>query len=260
MGVTERPTFRDLQPDGTAIPGVRVAHARFAYSGLTVFEDLSLDLPAGCWTCLLGPSGVGKTTLLRLIAGLAPPDAGGSIAADDGAPLAGRVTWMAQTDLLLPWLSVADNVVLGARLRGEPIDRQRAAALLERVGLGDRADALPTTLSGGQRQRAALARTLMEDRPVIVMDEPFSALDAITRLRLQALAAELLAGRTVLLVTHDPMEALRLGHRVMVLSGAPARLSEAAAPEGPPPRKPGSPALLRDYDRLLRLLDAEDAA
>jgi putative hydroxymethylpyrimidine transport system ATP-binding protein len=260
VGVTERPSFtRPELAERTPAPGVSVARARFAYGARTIFEDLTLDLPAGQWTCLLGPSGVGKTTLLRLIAGLEPAGAGGAVTADDGAPLAGRIAWMAQTDLLLPWLSAADNVALGARLRGTPRDRARAGMLLDRVGLGDRTAALPAALSGGQRQRVALARTLMEDRPVIVMDEPFSALDAITRLRLQALAAELLAGRTVLLVTHDPMEALRLGHRVLVLAGTPATLAEAATPSGPIPREPGSPALLAEYERLIGWLDREAA-
>ena len=260
MGLSERPTLSDAQrhfATGTSAPGVRIDKARFAYGERTIFDNLSLDLPAGQWTCLLGPSGVGKTTLLRLIAGLEPAGAGGSVTADDGASLAGRIAWMAQTDLLLPWLPVAGNVALGARLRGEATDRARVATLLDRVGLGDRADALPAALSGGQRQRVALARTLMEDRPVIVMDEPFSALDAITRLKLQALAAELLAGRTVLLVTHDPMEALRLGHRVLVLTGSPATLAEAAAPAGAIPREPGSAALLADYKRLIGWLDGE---
>ena len=107
----------------------------------------------------------------------------------------------------------------------------------------------------------ALARTLMEDRPVVLMDEPFSALDAITRFELQALAAELLAGRTVLLVTHDPLEALRLGHRVRVMAGAPARLDDALEPAGAPPRDPGDPALLALQAELLkRLTRAKSAA
>jgi putative hydroxymethylpyrimidine transport system ATP-binding protein len=259
VGLAERTAFPQSRSDEAAAPGVRVRGARIAYGETILFEDLSLDLPAGRWTCLLGPSGIGKTTLLRLIAGLAPAEAAGEVAADDGRPLAGRVAWMAQTDLLLPWLSAADNVALGARLRGTPVDRARALALLARVGLAGRAGARPAQLSGGERQRVALARTLMEDRPVIVMDEPFSALDAITRFRLQALAAGLLAGRTVLLVTHDPMEALRLGHRVLVLDGAPATLAEAAAPDGAIPREPGAPALLADYERLLRHLAGGDA-
>jgi putative hydroxymethylpyrimidine transport system ATP-binding protein len=168
---------------------------------------------------------------------------------------------MGQQDDLLPWLSVRGNVTLGARLRGEPAEREKARDLLARVGLERQSDQLPATLSGGQRQRAALARTLMEERPVVLMDEPFSALDAITRARLQALAARLLGGRTVLLVTHDPLEALRLGHRIQVMTGHPARIEGVIEPEGAPPRDLHDPALLARQGELLAwLADAEDEA
>jgi putative hydroxymethylpyrimidine transport system ATP-binding protein len=180
------------QPDFEIV----VHNASLRYSGAFLFRDLDFALPGGSWTCLLGPSGVGKSSLLRLIAGLAPLDRG-EVSCSDGRPLAGRLAWMGQQDSLLPWLRVRENVILGTRLRGEPADRARARDLLARVGLERQADQLPATLSGGQRQRAALARTLMEDRPVVLMDEPFSALDAITRARLQALAADLLAGRAI---------------------------------------------------------------
>jgi putative hydroxymethylpyrimidine transport system ATP-binding protein len=240
------------------------------YGGRVVFEALDLVLPGGRTTCLLGPSGVGKTSLLRLIAGLAPDTpqgAGGEALDEDGRPLAGRIAYLAQGDLLLPWLTALGNVTLGARLRGETRGgavETKARALLDRVGLAARAGDRPARLSGGERQRVALARTLMEDRPVVLMDEPFSALDAITRFELQALAAELLAGRTVLLVTHDPLEALRLGHRVQVMAqesaGSPARLDAALEPEGAPPRDPADPALLAQQAELLkRLIRAKEA-
>jgi putative hydroxymethylpyrimidine transport system ATP-binding protein len=168
---------------------------------------------------------------------------------------------MGQRDDLLPWLTAQGNVVLGARLRGEAPDLARADELLDRVGLGRQRDQRPATLSGGERQRVALARTLMEDRPVVLMDEPFSALDAITRARLQSLAATLLAGRTVLLVTHDPLEALRLGHRVHVMAGQPARIEAPILPEGDPPRDLHDPALMAlQGDLLARLADAQDFA
>jgi putative hydroxymethylpyrimidine transport system ATP-binding protein len=168
---------------------------------------------------------------------------------------------MSQRDDLLPWLSVLDNVTLGARLRGERADREQAMDLLAQVGLVPQMDQLPATLSGGQRQRAALARTLMEDRPVVLMDEPFSALDAITRARLQVLAAHLLAGRTVLLVTHDPLEALRLGHGIQVMTGHPARIEGTPPPPGAPPRDLHDPALLaRQGDLLAQLADVRDDA
>jgi putative hydroxymethylpyrimidine transport system ATP-binding protein len=223
------------------------------YGGQVIFENLTAEIPAGQLLALLGPSGVGKTSLLRIIAGLEAPFTG-SVTASDGAPLAGRIAYMAQHDLLVPWARVIDNVMLGARLRGVAAEPDRAMALLAHVGLADRAKNLPAALSGGMRQRVALARTLYEDRPVVLMDEPFSALDAITRTRIQNLAAELLAGRTVLLITHDPMEACRIGHALVVLSGTPARLSAPIELAGMPPRAPENLAVLQAQAELLRTL------
>lgn len=242
-----------------AAPEVRVHAARLEWRGRALFDALDFTMAAGRWTCLLGPSGVGKSTLLRLIAGLAPPHADSRVTCGDGLPLAGRVAYMAQTDLLLPWLDVYGNVTLGARLRGDRPQRQRTLALLDAVGLADAARKRPAELSGGMRQRAALVRTLLEDRPIILMDEPFSALDAVIRMRLQALAAELLKGRTVLLVTHDPLEALRLGDRIHVLSGRPARLDAPLEPPGSRPRRIDDTRILALQAELLTRLTAASA-
>ena len=138
--------------------------------------------------------------------------------------------------------------------------RERALELLVRVGLASYAGALPEVLSGGMRQRAALARTLMESRPIVLMDEPFSALDAITRHRLQDLAAELLKGRTVVLVTHSPLEALRVGHDLYVMGGRPAALTGPLRPPGAPPRDAANTDLLELQGRLLDQLAASAAA
>lgn len=127
--------------------------------------------------------------------------------------------------------------------------------LLARVGLAERAQALPAELSGGMRQRAAIARTLYEQRPIVLMDEPFSALDAITRAKIQDLAAELLAGCTTLLITHDPLEACRLSHHLLVLAGVPARLGKALDLAGLPPRAPDV-ALLQTQAELMKMLAA----
>jgi putative hydroxymethylpyrimidine transport system ATP-binding protein len=236
--------------------------ARLVYDDQILFDDLDFTLQAGRWTCLLGPSGVGKTSLLRLIAGLGPVQPGSAVDCGDGLAVSGRAAYMAQADLLLPWLNVAGNVLLGHRLRASGNgqgQRERAEALLAQVGLGGHSRDLPATLSGGMRQRVALARTLMEDRPVVLMDEPFSALDAITKVRLQDLFAALLRGRTVLLVTHDPLEALRLGHSIHVMAGRPARLGEALEPGGSPPRDIHDPELLALQADLLDRLSAAAA-
>lgn len=244
--------------------GVSVHAARLEYGGEALFADLDFTLPAGGWTCVLGPSGIGKTSLLRLIAGLVEPWEGSRVTCTDGAPLAGRAAFMAQQDLLLPWLTALQNVLLGERLRGGAEGETagiKARDLLDRVGLSGKERALPATLSGGQRQRVALARTLMEDRQVVLMDEPFSSLDAITRHRHQDLAAELLDGRTVLLVTHDPLEALRLGHRIHVMSGRPAVLDTALSLPNEPPRDVTEPEIQRQHAELLtRLAAAKEAA
>ncbi len=212
-----------------------------------------LTLPAGGWTCLLGPSGVGKSTVLRLILGL---DTGGvfdgDIRASDAAPLTGRISYMAQSDLLLPWLSVRDNICIGARLRGQGADFAKADRLLAQVGLAAHGDKTPRALSGGMRQRAALARTLMEERPVILLDEPFSALDAANRAQMQELTAELLQGKTVLLVTHDPAEAARLGNQILLMSQN--GLTTWPAPETPIPRDIDAPQTWACQSALLARL------
>ncbi len=240
--------------------GVELSDIMLGYDGATLFAGLDFHLESGRFTCLLGPSGVGKSSLLRVIAGLLPVDQG-DVRCSDGGSIQDRVAWMGQSDGLFPWLSVMENVCLGSRLRGDPPERERAERLLSDLDIAPLADRLPSTLSGGQRQRAALARTLMEDRPLILMDEPFSSLDAITRSRLQDLAAAALVGKTVLLVTHDPLEALRLGHRIHVMTGTPAIIEPALSPGGEPPRALDDRDLLDLQATLLaRLTGAADQA
>ena len=210
-------------------------------------------LEAGQWTCLLGPSGVGKSTLLRLVAGL---DTGGefdgSIESTNSRPLREQVAYMAQSDLLLPWLNVRANVMLGSTLRGEVRKLERADQLIEEVGLGMHAEKRPYELSGGMRQRAALARTLMEDKPLLLLDEPFSALDARTRSEMQELAFEVLMDRTVMLVTHDPSEAARIAHRVYLLTET--GLHQPDVTGRPPIRAFDDPEALNIQSRLFSAL------
>lgn len=224
-------------------PALRLKGGGFAYASRVVLAPFALDLRAGETVAILGPSGGGKSTLLKQVAGLLP---------GLETPLAQSVAWMAQQDLLLPWATIRENVLLGARLRGEAPDIPKAEMLLRRLGLGAWMDSYPAALSGGMRQRTALARTLMEDRPLVLMDEPFSALDAITRASMQDLACEMLADRMVLLVTHDPAEACRIADRVLLLTGHPARLRPVSAFDIAAPRDPLSPAVLP----ALRLIHA----
>lgn len=234
-------------------PGIAVRDLSLSFGGRTIFQHLNFDIKGGSFAALLGASGCGKTSLLKIIAGLASADAG-QVCGSDGLPLAGRIAYMGQKDLLLPWLSVIDNITLGARLRGEKADLPWAQHLLERVGLAEQATERPAALSGGMRQRAAIARTLYERRPVVLMDEPFSALDTLTRARIQTLAADLLSDHTVLLITHDPMEACRLSHQLLVLSGFPAGIDDGHAIGGQPPRAPDDPDLLKSQGELLQQL------
>lgn len=239
-------------------PGIRINDAELRFGGATVFAGLDLAVEGGRWTAVLGASGVGKTSLLRLVAGLTDgATISGNVAADDGQPLADRIAYMAQQDLLLPWLDAVSNVALPARLRKGSVDsadRDKAMAYLDLVGLAADAGKLPAELSGGMRQRAALARTLFLERDIVLMDEPFSALDAITRFRLQGEAIRLLAGKTVLLITHDPLEALRLARRIFVLDGAPASFGPPIEMEGEAPREIDDPAVTGRLGDLMRLL------
>jgi putative hydroxymethylpyrimidine transport system ATP-binding protein len=153
---------------------------------------------------------------------------------------------------------VLENVVIGQRLKGETPNIQRAADILAAVGLNKNLQDRPATLSGGMRQRVALARTLMEDAPVILVDEPFSALDAITRHKLQALLCELTSDRTVLMITHDPMEALRMSDKIIVLSGSPAKPYQIDPLTSPRPRELTDEGLRPRYEKIMALLDMSD--
>lgn len=239
-------------------PGLLLQQVSVGFDGRDVLRGLDLDLTGGTLTAVLGRSGVGKSTLLRRIAGLV--EGGGTVSASDGQVLPQRVSFMGQSDLLMPWLTVAGNAALGARLRGERVDARRLGEVLQAVRLTGHEQKRPAELSGGMRQRAALARTLMEDRPVVLMDEPFSAVDALTRIRLQDLAARLLKGRTVLLVTHDPWEAIRMADRVVVLAGDPAGLAFDRRPEGMAPRQPDTPEALALWRDLMAALELDQAA
>lgn len=244
-------------------PAIYLNNASLNYAGEQLFNNLNVCFHAGKINCLLGPSGVGKTSLLRFIANLhqdSKTTITGTIQTSDQLSLKGRISYMSQNDLLLPWLSTIQNVLLGYRLRSESIShsiQQQAYALLTAVGLKNIAKKHPQQLSGGMRQRVALARTLMEKRPVVLLDEPFASLDSITRIQLQDLIAASLENQTVILVTHDPLEALRLSHHIFVMSHRPARIEEFSLPSSPP-RSSTDPSVLQLQSLLLQqLLNAQ---
>ncbi len=228
------------------------------YEQQFLFQGLTAHFSAGCWHSVLGSSGVGKSTLLRAIAGLVD-DYQGEIVADDNQLLTGRIAWMAQDDLLLPWLNVRDNVVLGYRLRQkQPADLAlQVEQLLEKVGLANYAGRMPYQLSGGQRQRVALARTLLENKPIVLMDEPFSALDVSMRLQLQSLFVELLADKTVILITHDPLEALRLSQSVWLMQGLPTQIKQVVQLDSTTPRALDDTEILYWQNCLLEMMTVE---
>ena len=208
-------------------------------TAVQALDRISLDVPPGEFTCLIGASGCGKSTLLSLVAGLDQPTSG-------EVHVSGRVAIMFQEPALVPWLTAAGNVELALRARGFGRDerRRRTAELLETVRLGGFGGKRPHELSGGMRQRVALARALAQDADVLLMDEPFGALDAMTRDLLHDELDHVCAGRqlTIIFVTHNVREAVRLGDRVVLLSSRPGRvIGEFAVPIEHPRRIDSGP-------------------
>ena len=225
------------------IVGVRKQFAGRARKGggRVALDGFDLTVRPGEFLCLLGPSGCGKSTLLNLLAGFSTPDGGQVLV--DGQPVDGPGPdrgVLFQTPMLFPWLTTLDNVLYGPRARHEldQAARQRAHALLETVGLGDARNAYPHELSGGMRHRAAFARVLVNQPRLLLMDEPFGALDAITRVAMQRFLLELWQREriTIVFVTHDVEEAALLGDRVCVMSGSPGRTRAEITIDLPRPR------------------------
>jgi NitT/TauT family transport system ATP-binding protein len=221
--------------------GVRFPAAGRSGEGIEALADCSLDVVAGSLTVIIGPNGCGKSSLLRAVAGLLTPTQGSvTIGGQPPRPGDGRVGLAFQQPRLIPWRSTLDNVALPLELRGASIHerRERARDALERVGLAGAQALRPRELSGGMAQRAALARALIGDPPVLLLDEPFSALDALTReafdVELQRLWLE--RRRTVLLVTHSVSEAVALADRVVVMTPRPGRVARIVEVNLPRPR------------------------
>src|SRR3954454_14292799 len=191
----------------------------------------NLEIETGRFVSLVGPSGCGKSTLFNVIAGLLQPTEGRVlIDGEDATGTIGRVGYMLQKDMLLPWRTVLDNVILGMEIQGKPLSeaRERALPLLKKYGLGGFESFYPNSLSGGMRQRAALLRTLLFDTDVILLDEPFGALDAQTKLQMQEWLMQLWSDfkKTVVFVTHDVEEAIYLSDEIHVMGTRPGRVLE----------------------------------
>jgi NitT/TauT family transport system ATP-binding protein len=243
-------------PDVDAVNGVVVRQVSRTFTArgrqVRALRDMSLHARAGEVVAVVGPSGCGKTTLLELVCGLQRPD-GGTVAA---APAA----FMPQRDLLLPWRSAIDNAALALRVHGVPVAeaRARAAPWLERFGLAGFEHARPAELSGGMRQRISFLRSLLAGKPVLALDEPFAALDALTRHEMQAWLQRVLESepRTVVLVTHDVEEAVVLGDRVVVMSPRPGRTVAEIEVALPRPRRRTDTAVVELREAVLRALGA----
>ncbi|MGB9377051.1 MAG: ABC transporter ATP-binding protein [Mycobacteriales bacterium] len=248
----------------SAVQVRRLSHAFDGAPPVDALSDIELDIRTGEFVSLVGPSGCGKSTLLRVLAGLLVPSSGeADVRGESTVDKPGLAAYMPQRDLLLPWRRAMDNAILGAQIAGEPLDeaRRRAAALFPRFGLAGFEKAWPGELSGGMRQRLALLRTFLLDRDVLLLDEPFGALDAITRRKMYEWLQEvwLADGRTVLFVTHDVEEALYLSDRVVVLSARPARVLTELSVDLPRPRPVdvvSEPSFVAAKARLLSALDS----
>ncbi len=247
MHVELQHVFKSFQHNGAAID---------------VLHDINLTVAAGEFVCLLGPSGCGKSTLIHLIAGLEKTDQGQGLV--DGKPLSGpdpsRVV-VFQDAALFPWLTVQGNVEFGLRMAGvpKPVRQARALEYIKLVHLSKFASAFPHQLSGGMKQRVAIARALVLQPAVLLLDEPFAALDAQTRAVLQNELLEIweLARPTILFVTHNVREATGLADRVYVISSRPGRIRDAQAVTVPRPRHADDPVLLSHQQKILRLLGDE---
>src|ERR1700736_836497 len=231
--------------------------------GFAALAPITLSIPQGRFVSLIGPSGCGKSTIFNIIAGLLEPTSGRVlIDGVDATGTIGRVGYMLQKDLLLPGRTVLDNVVLGMEIQSVPLRaaRERALPLLHRYGLSGFEYLYPSSLSGGMRQRAALLRTLLFDTDVILLDEPFGALDAQTKLQMQEWLMQLWSdfNKTVLFVTHDVEEAIYLSDEVHVMGTRPGRIIETIPIALPRPRLRScttTPDFIVVKERCLELLD-----
>ncbi len=241
---------------------LRVSNLSKHFGELPIFDNLDLRLPCNGFIVLIGPSGCGKSTLFNVLTGVVAKDSGEISWFDETiSHLRDRSAYMQQKDLLLPWFSLMENALLPARITGEDmtIATQRALTLFKRLDLEGFENYLPGAISGGMRQRCALVRTLMFERELVLLDEPLSALDAITRRSLQSLLLMLQVEfeKSILMITHDIEEALMLADEIVVLSGRPMRVQEKFSLSRPKLRRLDDPQLIEIKEYVLNLLQEE---
>jgi ABC-type nitrate/sulfonate/bicarbonate transport system ATPase subunit len=229
---------------------------------LPVLDALNFSVDAGEFVALLGPSGCGKSTLFNIISGILAPDTGEIyLNGEKVCGNTGRFAYMQQKDLLLPWRTVLRNVLVGPEIQQEPLDtaKEEAQQRLAQLGLGGFENSYPVQLSGGMRQRVALVRTLLFRKEILLLDEPFGALDAMTRTVMQSILLDVWTeGRqTVLLITHDVEEALLLADKIYVLTARPATLKAEMPVPLPRPRNITDTSLIQLKKELLALLQVE---
>jgi len=264
--MTAEPVVPAATPSRAA-PVITFRDVDLTLGGERIYDRLSFDVRPGEFLCILGPSGCGKSTSLRLIGGLLPA-AGGTLSINGKTPREAwpEIAFVFQSPRLVPWRNAIGNVMLGEELRfgrrGRAERFDRARALLELVGLGRDAEKYPLMLSGGERQRVAIARALAVDPKIVLMDEPFSALDPNTRRRMRVEIERIWqsTGKTIVLVTHDIDEALVLADRVVLLSNKPTHVLETIELPFARPRRVDDPSLATLRTRLLTLFQSLEPA
>ena len=238
---------------------LNVASLSKRFGDLSIFENFDLKLPKNGFTVLIGPSGCGKSTLFNVLTGAVAGDGGKISWCGRTVPHLREISaYMQQKDMLLPWFSLMENALLPARVSGADMVKsgEKAIALFNRLGLEGFETYLPRAISGGMKQRCALVRTLMFERALVLLDEPLSALDAITRRSLQSLLLILQVEfeKSILMITHDIDEALRLADEVLVSSGRPMRILDRFSLNGPKPRRLDDLELIKIKEYVLNLL------
>ncbi|PPR79573.1 MAG: Aliphatic sulfonates import ATP-binding protein SsuB [Alphaproteobacteria bacterium MarineAlpha2_Bin1] len=234
--------------------GVTIENIQFKYDKSILFRDFSINFPPNINTSILGNNGIGKSTLIKLISGIEKPNCG-KITDYNNNTINDSIAYMDQFDQLLPWLKVKNNIILGFKLRQENYSHQKFNYLTNILGIEKFLNNFPTEVSGGTKQRIALARTFIEDKPLVIMDEPFNSLDTNTKNKLIKLTKDLVKNKTMILVTHDIMEAIELSDQIVILKGKPAQVYKVFNSDDLSYFKKKDNTIIELYKKILNILD-----